>query len=737
MRAEARLDHQDVPADAAVVALHAIEGLSTLFDVHVDFVTEDAELDLAAMLWSTACVTLSPLGGTSSPRSFHGVIEEAGYLGFDQHTHRYRLRLRPSIHGLARRVRTRIFQELSAVDIIKKVLEDAGIASDGVRWETQAEYPVRTYCAQWKESELAFVLRLLEHEGVFFWFEHSDVDHVLCLGDAPNVHRSIDGDPILPMRQHGSPDIETLWSPVLETRVVHDAYKSRDWFFETPTAPVEAEDGDDPTRQRYEYPGGYEDDVDAGRLARIRVEEAWHPRDRLRARSDCLRLAPGRKIEIVDAQPEMFLGEYVIARLEHHFELSTNDAGGAGRVGHYTAELGAMPADVPFRPPRVTPRPRASGLESAVVTGPSGEEIHVDEYGRIKVHFYWDRENPVDDTASCWVRFQQLNTSGAMILPRIGWEVHVAFIDGDPDRPVAIHKAYNQETMPPYGLPANKTQSAMQSSTSPGGGSTNEIRLQDGNGGMEWFLHSSKDLKVVVANDENETVGVDVSESVGATFTSGVGGDETGSVGGNQDLSVTSHSASETAGSKTVSVGGNDDWGITGNFGFATGGSRTDDIGGLMNVLANSVAETFNASHTRTVGAVQAIVSATAISETVGGSKTETVSAAKAVITPKEYAEAISSTKTLNSGAVTIKTGGDVIYGAKGALALTAAGVIDIKCDKECMISGSQVRVTAGSATFKGGGGTFKLGGSITIDATKFGGKGGPTLKLKGTIDYK
>lgn len=737
MRAQARLDHRDVPADATVVALQAHEGLSTLFDVTVDFLVGDADLDLAAMLWSTACVTLTPIRGGTVPRSFHGVIEEAAYLGFDDLSHRYRLRLRPSVHGLAYRVRTRIFQELNVVDIVKKVFEDAGIAADSVRWQTEGNYPVRTYCTQWKESELAFVLRLLEDEGIFYWFEHTDVDHVLCLGDSPSVHTSIEGDPIVPMRGHVDQDIETLWSPILETKLVHDGYRSRDWFFETPAAPLDSEDGGDGVRLRYEYPGGYEEQPEGDRLAAVHVEEAWRDRNQLRAQSDCLRLVPGRKLEIVDAAPELFLREYLLTSVEHRLDVGELESGSAAQSGAYTAQLRAIPADVPYRPARVTPKPLAPGLESAVVTGPSGEEIHVDEYGRIKVHFYWDRENPVDDTASCWIRFQQINTSGAMILPRIGWEVHVAFVDGDPDRPIALHKAYNQETMPPYGLPANKTQSALQSSTSPGGGSTNEIRMQDGNGGMDWFLHSSKDLNVVVANDENETVGVDVSESVGATFTSQVGGDETGTVGANQSISVSANSATETAGSKSVSVGGNDDWGITGSFGFTTGGSRTDDIGGLMNVLANSVAETFNANHTRTVGAVQAIISATSIGETVGGSKTENVSAAKAVITPKEYAEAISGTKTLNSGAVTVQTGGDVTYGAKGAIALTAAGVIDIKCGADCMITGSQVRVTSGSALLKGGGGKFKLGGSITIDATKFGGSGGPQLKIKGNINYK
>ena len=737
MLVEARLAHQDLPADVAVVRARVREGLSELFDAEVVFVTQDGAVDLNALLWSGAALTLTPAQATeSAPRSFHGTIEEASYLGFDRTYYRYRLRLRPQIHGLAYRVRTRIFQNKNAVDIVKQVFTDAGIPDAGVVWDTAGDYPVREYCTQWKESELAFVLRLLEEEGIFYWFEHTDADHVLHLGDAPDVHVPIEGNSTIAGRHHADQNEESVWEVVHQTRLVHDAFRTRDWQFTQPADPLQASTGDG-VNLRYDYPGLYGATEEGARLVAVRYQEQQVGLMRLDGHTSCLRFQPGRTASLARLSPPLLEGDWLVRSLEHRFDCGERREGGVSGVGAHEARFSAIPVDIPFRPPRRTPKPRAYGLESAVVTGPSGEEIHVDEYGRIKVHFYWDRENPVDDTASCWMRVQQLNTSGAMILPRVGWEMHVAFVDGDPDRPVALHKAYNQETMPPYAQPGNKTQSALQSSTSPGGGSTNEIRLQDGNGGMEWSLHASKDLNVVVANDENETIDVDSTESVGAAMSALVGGDETGDVGANQSTSVSGNAALETVGSKTVSVSGNDDWGITGNFGFTTTGDRTEDISGLMNVLANKVSETFNAAHTRTVGAVQAIVSATAISETVGGSKTESVGAAKAIITPKDHSESLQSTKTLTSGAALFKTGGDISYTAKGALALTAAGAILIKAGADCMITGRNVIVTSGSAKFKGGGGTFKLGGSITIDANQFGGKSGPMLEIKGTIDYK
>lgn len=736
MRVVGHFHHASVPSSTTLASFRGVEGLSRLFDLTVEILCDEPDLDLESMLGSTASVVLESEQGASGPRAFHGVVEEARALGAELEWYRYSFRLRPSVHGLAYRVRSRIFQDLNVIDIVSRVLSDAGIPSDAVRWSTTGQYPVREYCTQWKESELDFILRLLEEEGIFFWFEHTEVDHVLVFGDDPSVHESID-DPLIPAQQHADQEKESLWACVLETRLTHDRFESRDFFWETPGTALTAAAGEDGVRTRYEYPGGYTDQGEGARRAQIRLEEEWAERMVLRAACDVARIEPGKKFELYGVHPELLAREYVVISAEHTFKIDARIVGGISRHGTWQQVIRAIPSDRPYRPARITPKPIASGLESAVVTGPGGEEIYVDEFGRIKVHFYWDREQPVDDSASCWLRVQQLNTQGAMILPRVGWEVHVAFENGDPDRPIAFHKAYNQETMPPYGLPANKTQSALQSSTSPGGGSTNEIRLQDGNGGMEFFVHASKDLEVTVANDETETVGVDATESVGNTMTIQVGGDESGAIGGHQSLSVSAQAAMQTVGSKSLSVGGNDDWGIKGDFGFQTGADRTETIGGLMNVLANSVSEVFNGSHTRNVGAVQAIISATAIAETVGGSKTETVSAAKAILTPGGYQEEIGATKTLTSGAVTFKTGGDLSYTAKGGIALTSAGVIKIKCGEDAMFTGSQIRVTSGSAKMKGGGGSFKLGGNITIDAKKFGGESGPMLKIKGTIDYK
>jgi type VI secretion system secreted protein VgrG len=737
MRVRARVDVTGVPPDSVVPTLMVREGLSVIFSVDVEFLCQDADLDLKALLFSEAVVTLINLDDLSGGalRYFHGVVERAEYVRKQALEHVYRLELRPRIHGLAYRTRTRIFQDQTVVEIVKRVFADAGIPAGSVNWQTNVTYPKREYCCQWKESELNFVLRLLEEEGIFYWFDHQSSDHLLNLADGPTVHQPIDGDNLLPFSRQQRGDDDIVQDLVFRTELCHDGYQARDWNFELGGDPLKSE-ALSPKAElvRYEYPGGFNKMSEGSRHVAQRLAESLVRRYTLTGRSNCTKLLPGRTFETVNAQPLNLCQEYLLLEVEHRYHQPVDDSPTYTSTFRATASAG-----VEFRPLRVTPRPRVFGKESAVVTGPPGEEIHVDKYGRIKVHFAWDREGTIDDKASCWMRVQQQNTSGGQIMPRVGWEVDVGFIDGDPDRPLVLQKMYNQETLPPYPLPANKTQSSLQSSTSPGGAGTNEIRLQDGNGGMEAFIHASKDFHLQAGNNLSEDIAVDAKVEVGLALSSGVTASENVSVGADQGISVTGDSGEEVAGAKTVSVGANDDWGTTGNHQITSAASRTETIGGLMNVLANKVTESFGASCDRSVGAAQSINSATSIDEVVGGSKTELVGGAKMVLIAGDMAENHKGNKALTSGMVTIKTGADVTVEANGAIALTSAGGITEKCGGDFKLSAKRVVVMApGGLTMKAGGSTFSLKGStIKVDASGLGGKGGPTLKLKGTIKYE
>lgn len=736
MRLTATVSHGQLPAELAVSRLVVTEGLSQLFVIEVECVSQEPDWDLAALLGTQASVTLADDG--TPTRSFHGLVEEAAFVARRGDLFVYRLKLMPHIQGLAHRVRSRIFQDKSVVAIIREVLSGAGVPDESVEW-TVTEGPSREYCTQWRESELAFVLRLLEEDGIFFWFEHSEAGHVLHLADAPEVHVPIEGAPGLSFRAwEGREELRDIVTHVTySSRRVPDAVMLRDWSWRSPQAPSEAthkapEGG---ALESYAFPVPFSSPSDGRLRAGDRLTAARVRQHVLRGKTPSPRLAPGRLFHLFDAEPAAINRVYLLLEVRHVFE--DRAAGSmADGDGHYRAEFTAIPGDVEFRPPHVTPRPRVAGKELAVVTGPPGEEIHVDEFGRVKVHFYWDREGKVDDTASCWLRVQQQNTATSQILPRVGWEVEVGFLYGDPDRPLVLQKLYNAESMPPYALPDNLMQSALQSSSSPGGGGTNELRLDDSNGGMMFFLHAQKDLTLEAENNLTEQIAVDESVQVAADCTSTVAGTEDVAVSGNQSASVTGALVQDTAGAKSVDVGAVDQWGVGGMHAINVKGARAEDIGGLLNVLAEKVTETFNADLSTSVGGVLSINCVGGLVETVKGNKTETVAGAKLELVSQSKAENIGLAKVLTAGAVNIKTGKDISMEAGAAIAITTGGPMAIKCGGDFNITGSTVTINVGKATVKAGSKLEATPASLKVKGGTIGGEG-MQVTLKGTIHYK
>lgn len=724
---------------ADVVRLVVREGLSVVSDLEVWFLAESPDLDLDAMIWSEAWVHVidDDAPDARADERYHGIVEEAEYLDPRGDLHLYRARLRPRLHGLAYRVRTRIFQDQSVPDVVARVLREAGVPDASVVSHLGA-YPAREYITQWKESELAFVQRLLEDEGIFFWFDCDDSGHVLHLADSGAVHEPVEGDRAFVCAEKDAHELdrESVTDLAWTIRTTPESYRSRDWNFFTPSTTLDGVQALDANsrREHYEFPGGFLTQAAGARKARDRMVAQAVTREELSGLTNSPRVRVGRRFELTDVYPPERAGEYLVWSLERRFHSRqfTRDDNTPAWEGTFRA----LPAASEFRPARVTPRPRVHGKESAVVTSQGSEEIHVDALGRIKVHFYWDREGPVDDTASCWVRVQQQNTAGSMVLPRVGWEVDVGFLFGDPDRPVVLQKLYNRETAPPYGLPDNLMQSSWQSSSSPGGGGTNEIRMNDGNGGMEFFVHAQKDLKVMAGNNLSERVGVDARIQVGANNTRNVGGSESIAVDGDQSIGVVGAVRAETVASRSVSIGGNDTVGVSAMYAINTTGARSESIGGLMNVLAQKVAETFNADHSRSVGGALSLNAGRQIADTVAGAKRETIGGARILLVTGSAQESVGAAKALNAGMVRYKTGADMTVAAEGALALNVGGSLTIKCGDAFTLSGSQVRITVGTAKLRAGAKVTATPGSINIQGSSVGGSGAK-LKLKGTVKYK
>ena len=341
--------------------------------------------------------------------------------------------------------------------------------------------------------------------------------------------------------------------------------------------------------------------------SRIRLEEVRARAERLRGATNSRRLEPGRTLEIAEHPVDALNGELLVLSVTQHGDQQELLLGGASRKGakreSYRSRFVCQKKDVPFRPERRTPRPRAYGAETATVVGPQGEEIYTDNFGRVKVQFHWDREGARNERSSCWMRVTQAWAGpgwGALYLPRIGHEVVVEFHDADPDRPIVTGSVYNGANPPPVQLPGDKTKSTLKSATSPGGGGANELRFEDAAGSEEVYLHAQKDLKVAVENDR--------TEQIGANDRLTVQGDRSVAVRGNQTLQVTKNDTTTIGASQTVQIGG----------------SRTVTV-------AAAHTETIGASQTISVGAAQAMSVGGAAAEPIGGAKALTVGAAYAV----------------------------------------------------------------------------------------------------------
>src|SRR4029453_17173961 len=399
---------------------------------------------------------------------------------------------------LTRTTDCRIFQKKSVPDIVKQLFAEYGLSD--YRFQLTGSYEPREYCVQYRESDYDFIARLLEDEGIFFFFVHENGKHTLVIADAPRAH---DPCPVLDrirftheQESLGDEDVVTTFSK--EQGVCAGKVTHTDYCFETPSIDLLASVAGSDSRglELYDYPACVTKRDRSESLARIRQQE-------------------------VDAARVVFNGAGYVRSLA---------AGDKESHLSYQNEFSCIEVATPFRPARTTPRPVMHGVQTAKVVGPAGEEIFVDEYGRVKGQFHWDREGKWDENSSCWIRISQDwagKNWGIVSIPRIGQEVIVSFLEGDPDQPVITGRVYNAEQMPPYALPANRTQSGIKSRTSVGGtpDNFNELRFEDKRGAEEIYLHAEKNWTIHVKDGESKTVGSSISTTAGGGISRTSGGD--------------------------------------------------------------------------------------------------------------------------------------------------------------------------------------------------------------------
>jgi type VI secretion system secreted protein VgrG len=486
------------------------EGISELFRFDLRLLADvDKTIDFDAIVGKSVTVEIFTPGG---PRFFNGLISRFAEGSSDNTFTSYSAELVPWLWMLTRTADCRIFQELTVPDIIRKVFTDLGFTD--VRFELTGSYQPREYCVQYRETDFNFVSRLMEQYGIFYYFEHENGKHTMVLADAPASHKPC---PLQPRaRFHQISPGETLvehvvteWQKVQEIR--SGKYALQDFNFETPSLNlmVNVESQSPGSKlEIYDYPGEYQKLGEGEALVRARIEEEECQRTSISGAGTCVAFTAGYKFDLAEHTRASHNGSYVLTRIRHVASEPGYRSQDAGEF-QYDNTFTCIPARVPFRPPRRTLRPVVEGPQTAEVVGVAGEEIHTDKYGRVKVQFHWDREGKHDEKSSCWIRVSQPwagKNWGSVAIPRIGQEVVVDFLEGDPDQPIITGRVYNGEAMPPYSLPAGGVVSGLKSNSTKGGGGYNEISMDDTKGKEQVTVHAQYDMSTTIEHDDTQKV---------------------------------------------------------------------------------------------------------------------------------------------------------------------------------------------------------------------------------------
>ncbi|KRV81270.1 type IV secretion protein Rhs [Pseudomonas citronellolis] len=518
------LNIDGLDSDLQVLEFHGREALNQPYRFDIELVSERPDLDLESLLHKGAYLDLGQGHG------IHGQLHRVAQGESGKRLTRYQVSLVPRLAYLAHRHNQRIFQQLTVPQIITRVLEEHGILADAYRFQLgPTVYPPRDYCTQYDESDLHFVQRLCEEEGLHYHFEHSPDGHLLVFGDDQTAFPKL--APVAYQQDSGLvADLPVIkrFGQRLDTRTAR--VSRRDYDFEKPRLQLESTARSDsrPDLEDYDYPGRFTDRERGKLLSQRSLERHRADYRQAEGRSDQPSLRSGHFLPLREHPRGEWNDLWLLTEVRHEGkqpqvleESVTSDArdGKDDFQQGYRNRFLATPWDVPYRPPLAHPKPRVLGSQTAVVTGPKGEEIHCDKYGRVKVQFHWDREGQADDKTSCWLRVASSwagKQYGAIAIPRIGMEVLVTFLEGDPDQPLISGCLYHAEHLPAYELPANKTRSLFKTLSSPDGGGYNELRIEDRKGQEQIYLHAQRDWDENIEHDQKIRVGHERHDTVEA-----------------------------------------------------------------------------------------------------------------------------------------------------------------------------------------------------------------------------
>ncbi|MEE9129617.1 MAG: type VI secretion system tip protein TssI/VgrG [Phycisphaerales bacterium] len=661
-------------------SMNGTERLSRLFHYNLTLVSEEQSINFADIVGQNMTVQLELPDDRT--RYFNGYVSRFVQTRAEGDLAEYQATIVPWLWLLTRTADCRIFQEKTVPEIIKEVFRDAGFTDfdDSL----SGSYRTREYCVQYRETDFNFVSRLMEQEGIYYFFEHAEGKHTLVLADSLSAHQTFPGYEEIPYRPAGSTSpIEHIGGWTLEQAIQPGVYALNDYDFEKPKKDLLARsviqrDHAAADYEIFDYPGEYTENADGDSYAKVRIQELQASHEIVSSESDAWGICSGYTFKVTDHTREDQEREYLVMSTTIHFEsdLYHSAAGGGGGV-FFQCQFSAMDSSQPFRPPRVTPKPVIQGPQTAVVVGKDGEEIWTEKHGRVKLQFHWDRYGESDEESSCWIRVSQPWAGanwGGVFLPRIGQEVIVEFLEGDPDRPIITGRVYNGDNMYPYALPDNQTQSGFKSRSSKDGSGDNfnEIRFEDKKDKEEIYVHAERDYNRVVENNDTLKVGFDDKDK----------GDQTIEIHNNQVLVV--------------------------------GNSDSDDGSQTIEIWNNRTETVKEGDETITIAK---------------GDRTETVSKGNETITIAEG----NRTETVSKGneSITIAEGDRDLTVTKGNDTITIGNNQTTKVKKNILIdAGDQILIKTGKASI-----LMKKDGTINIEGKDITIKGSGQITIKASKD--
>jgi type VI secretion system secreted protein VgrG len=705
----------DTPLGADALLLRSVSGqeaVSQLFRFQLELLSEDDALSFDGIVGKNIALHMQTV---DSERAFNGFVSRFSQGSRDERFTHYHAEMVPWLWFLTRTADCRIFQRKNAPDIIKKIFTDLGFQDFELR--LYKTYRHREYCVQYRETDFNFVSRLMEEEGICYFFEHDPggTKHTLVLADDAAAHKPCPGQAKVrcDFASGGwrGEDAVSEWR--IEQEYRPSAWAHTDYNFETPSTNLMVTVKDEGKYEIYDFPGVYSKKSEGDQLAKTRLQETLAFKSRVSGKSNCRCFTTGSLVELTDHYRKDMNQKWMLTAVYHQSTIGeAYGSGGSDEGFFYTNTFECIPESVSFRPTRVTPKPSVQGCQTAVVVGPAGEEIYTDKYGRVKVQFHWDREGKKNEDSSCWIRVSSPwagKSWGGIHIPRIGQEVVVDFLEGDPDQPIIVGRVYHAENMPPWGLPAKKVVSGIKSDSTKGGGGYNEFSMDDTKGNELINVHAQYDQQNRVEHDERTSIGHDRTEDVGNNETITIGNNRTEKVGNNEQITIGNNRTENVGANESITVALMRTRNVGINEMVNVGAAQEITIGGLQ-------ALTVGAARAHTVGAAEMITIGANQSIDVGANQSTDVGANRSVSVGKDQFLTVGGERTSNIGKddslavgksltvsagdeILLKTGSASIHMKKDGtitiqgkdISVKGSGAIDVKASKDITMKGQKI----------------------------------------------